>query len=55
MDENNASNVNIVDIDMPFWSMVSFMVKAAIAAIPAIFILTVLGAVLVRMITGINN
>ena len=55
MDENNASNVNIVDIDMPFMSMVSFMVKAAIAAIPALFILVVLGAVLARVITGIAS
>ena len=33
------SKVKIVDIDMPFWSMVGFMVKAAIAAIPAFMIL----------------
>lgn len=29
----------IKDIDMPFWSMVSFMVKWAFASIPAIFII----------------
>lgn len=31
--------VIVADIDMPFWSMVRFMVKWAIASIPAILIL----------------
>ena len=38
MDTDNVSNVNIVDIKMPFMSIVVFMVKAAIAAIPALII-----------------
>lgn len=29
----------ITDIKMPFWSMVTFMVKWAVAAIPAVIIL----------------
>ena len=33
------SEVTVVDIKMPFWSMIVFMVKWAIAAIPAILIL----------------
>ena len=37
--------VNIVDIYMPFGSMVGFMVKWAIASIPAILILMVLFAI----------
>ena len=37
--------VNIVDIYMPFGSMVVFMVKWAIASIPAILILMVLFAI----------
>ena len=36
---NKASKVEIVDIDMPFLSMVFFMVKWAIASIPALIIL----------------
>ena len=37
--ENYTNNeVTVVDIKMPFWSMVIFMVKAAIAAIPAVII-----------------
>ena len=39
------NEVAIVDVRMPFWSMVVFMVKAAIAAIPAMIILTMLYAV----------
>lgn len=31
--------VTVVDIEMPFWSMVTFMVKWSIAAIPALLIL----------------
>ena len=41
-------HVMIIDADMPFWSMVGFMVKWALAAVPAILILflvaTFLGA-----------
>jgi hypothetical protein len=41
-----SNRVTVVDIQMPFWSMVVFMVKAAIAAIPAILILTLIGMVI---------
>jgi len=44
MEENRVKEVNIVDIKMPFWSMVTFMVKATIASIPAMIILTILAA-----------
>jgi len=36
----NDHNVTITDIKMPFLSMVVFMVKAAIAAIPAVIVLS---------------
>jgi len=39
-DEENRQNVTVTDIHMPFSSMVVFMVKWAIAAIPAFIILT---------------
>jgi len=32
----------LVNIDIPFWSIVFFMVKVAIASIPALFILALL-------------
>ena len=38
--------VVITDIDIPFGSMVKFLVKGALAVIPAIIILAILGAVL---------
>ena len=49
--ENN-NEVTIVDIKMPFMSMVTFMVKAAIAAIPAFIILIFIGAFVIGIITG---
>lgn len=33
------SKVVVVDVKMPFWSMVVFMIKWAVAAIPAMVIL----------------
>lgn len=35
--------VRVVDFDVSFWSMVVLFVKAAIAAIPAVFILFLIG------------
>ena len=34
-----TARVTVTDIDMPFWSMVRFMVKWAVAAIPALVLL----------------
>ena len=48
-----AGPVNIVDIYMPFGSMVFFMVKWAIASIPAILILMVLFAIFGGFFLGI--
>lgn len=45
MDNNNENQVTIVDVKMPFLSMVVFMVKAAIASIPAFIILAIIGAI----------
>ena len=43
---SHAKPVVIVDIQMPFWSMVAFMVKWSLAAIPALLILMlILGTV----------
>ncbi|HXV82675.1 MAG TPA: hypothetical protein VEG60_22660 [Candidatus Binatia bacterium] len=41
--EPQRNDVTVVDIRMPFGSMVVFMVKWAIASIPAFIILVVLG------------
>jgi hypothetical protein len=44
--ENDKQEVRVTDIRMPFGSMVVFMVKWAVASIPALIILFVLGALL---------
>lgn len=49
-----ATRVTVVDINMPFGSMVGFMVKWAIAAIPAIVILFVIGVVLFGILGAIG-
>lgn len=41
------SRVVVTDLKMPFWSMVVFMVKWAIAAIPALLILYAIGMALI--------
>ncbi|TJY63096.1 hypothetical protein E4T66_05135 [Sinimarinibacterium sp. CAU 1509] len=41
--EDQSSRVIVTDIQMPFWSMVTFMVKWVIAAIPAMLILMFIG------------
>jgi len=53
MDTNDTNQVNIIDIKMPFWSMVVFMVKASIAAIPAFIILSMIGAVIMTVLGGL--
>lgn len=44
--------VRVVDIKMPFWSMVVFMVKWAIASIPAFIILAFIGTLLIALFGG---
>ncbi len=45
----------IVDFRMPFWSMVAFLVKLSIAAIPAIFILAIISGFVVAIVGGIGS
>jgi len=52
MSVENDSRVVVVDIKMPFMSMVIFMVKWAIAAIPAFIILSVIGTVIMALLHG---
>lgn len=51
MDDN--SNVRVTDINMPFMSMVVFMIKWAIASIPAMIILGIVGAITAGIFGGI--
>lgn len=41
-DENKKVEVTVVDIKMPFMSMVVFIIKLAIASIPAFIILSLI-------------
>ena len=50
----NSSEVTIVDVRMPFMSMVVFMVKATLAAIPAMIILAIIFAMLAGIIGGLQ-
>ena len=44
--------VILTDIDIPFWSMVTLMVKASLASIPAVLILTVIWLLFVGVVGG---
>ena len=49
---DDAREVVVVDVKIPFWSMVVLMVKWAIAAIPAVIILFVLSAIVSALLGG---
>jgi hypothetical protein len=49
---DGRQEVVVVDVKIPFWSMVVLMVKWAIAAIPAAIILFLLGAILISVFAG---
>lgn len=53
MEKPEIQSVKVIDIDMPFWSMMNFMVKWALAAIPAMLILMVFGTVVVVALGGL--
>ena len=53
MMESQNNEVIVVDIKMPFWSMVVFMVKWAIAVIPAIVILGIFWGVFAGFLGGL--
>lgn len=50
MENLRAGEVVVVDIKVPFWSIVVFMVKAAIAAITAVIILTLVGSLVMTLL-----
>ena len=54
MVSENGKNVVVTDIRMPFWSMVVFMVKWAIAAIPALVILTGIWWITIALFGGMG-
>jgi|WetSurMetagenome_2_1015567.scaffolds.fasta_scaffold2052221_1 hypothetical protein len=54
MEEKESNHVVVVDVKMPFLSMVVFMVKWTIAAIPALVILAILGSLFFGLIAGMG-
>ena len=48
------TQVVVTDIRMPFWSMVIFMIKWAIAAIPAFIMLAILGAIVTALLSALG-
>lgn len=55
MEEKERNHVVVVDVKMPFLSMVIFMVKWTIAAIPALAILAILGSLFFGLISGMGG
>jgi hypothetical protein len=53
MGSKNISEVVVTDIKMSFSSMVVFMVKWAIATIPAIIILSVVGSIIFGLLRAL--
>ena len=49
------SQVVVVDVKIPFWSMVILLVKWAIAAVPAIIILVILSTALAMLFTFLTG
>lgn len=52
--ENN-NEVVVTNIRMPFISMVIFMVKWAVASLPALMILVTIGAIVVHIISALTG
>ncbi|NTV60985.1 MAG: hypothetical protein HGA77_06730 [Chlorobiaceae bacterium] len=56
MEEKNTSDarrVVVTDIRMPFWSMVTFMVKWSFASIPAIILLSIVIGIIMAVVTAL--
>ena len=52
---NEQQEYRITGIDIPFFDMVVFMVKAALASIPAAMILGVIGLLLTLLFIGVTG
>ena len=51
---DGANPVTIRDIDVPFWRIVSILIKWSIAAIPAMIIVAILYALILAVVGGIT-
>ncbi|MGA7799766.1 MAG: hypothetical protein WCC36_03065 [Gammaproteobacteria bacterium] len=55
MTGENESRVVVTDVRMPFLSMVIFMVKWAVASIPALIILALLWSLVTALFGGLTG
>ena len=53
MQSDTQCEVVVTNVKMPFWSMVTFMIKWSFAAIPAAIILAVIWAIAMGVLGGI--
>jgi len=53
MNAPDKQPVSVVDFDIPFWSMVRFLIKFAFAAIPAAVILTAISSIVFGILSAI--
>jgi hypothetical protein len=51
--DSERREVVVVDVKIPFWSMVILLVKWAIAAIPAVIIVAALAAAMSAVLGGV--
>ena len=51
-----VSSISVVDVQIPFWRLVSFLLKLALAAIPAsiLFVIIVWGVIAVLRVVGLG-
>ena len=50
---DGSNPITIRDIDIPFWRIVTILIKWSVAAIPAAIIITVLYALIFALVGGI--
>ena len=55
MPSDIQDEVVVIDIRMPFWSMVVFMVKLALASIPATAILIIIYFIAAALLRGLGG
>ena len=53
--DNKKQDVKIVGVDIPFWDKVGLMVGFALASIPALIIIGVIGAVFFVLFFIVNS
>ncbi len=53
--QKNVQHVVVTEIDIPFMSLVGFMIKVAIAAVPAGIIVSILWTMVASFVVGLTR